>query len=118
MAKRIKRRSAEVNWSSQLRKGLLDIVILGALLNDGKMFGLQIISVLRDKHNFAIVEGTIYPLMRRMMEDGLLTAQISTSNPGHPRKYFKITEAGAKRMQEMIAEWRAYSKKVEEITGC
>lgn len=94
------------NWTTQLRKGMLDIVLLGLLRTEGEKYGTDIVRVLSDKYDFAVVQGTLYPLLSRMKRDGLLAVRTTTGYPGHPRSYYSITEAGLMRLQEMAIECR------------
>lgn len=115
--RKVRRRKTAVNWITQLRKGMLEIVVLGFLRNEREKFGIAIIRELGDKYDFTVVEGTLYPLLSRMLHDGLLTVRIATGYPGHTRSYYSITEAGKMRLQEMAIECRKNYNLVIRILG-
>jgi PadR family transcriptional regulator PadR len=62
-------------------------------------------------------EGTIYPLMRRMQNDGLVTTYLQESGSGPPRKYYKLTKAGATALKAQISDWLAFETAVRKILG-
>ena len=55
-----------------------------------------------------ITEGTIYPLLRRLKNDGLLTTYLKESSEGPPRKYYQITEEGIRMKAALVEEWDAF----------
>ena len=55
-----------------------------------------------------ITEGTIYPLLRRLKNDGLLTTYLKESSEGPPRKYYQITEEGIRMKTALVEEWDAF----------
>jgi len=60
-------------------------------------------------------EGTIYPLMRRLQNDGLVDTYLVESQSGPPRKYYRLTQAGRASFAAQKSEWTAFSKAVEAI---
>ena len=60
-------------------------------------------------------EGTIYPLMRRMQSDGLVTTYLEESSSGPPRKYYQLTKAGRAALIEQTADWKAFTQSVAKI---
>jgi PadR family transcriptional regulator PadR len=62
-------------------------------------------------------EGTIYPLMRRMQNDDLVTTYLQESASGPPRKYYKLTKAGANALKAQRADWDAFETAVAKILG-
>jgi len=62
-------------------------------------------------------EGTIYPLMRRMQNDGLVTTYLQESGSGPPRKYYKITKEGAQTLKNQVSDWLAFEAAVHKILG-
>ena len=97
------------NWQSQLRKGLLDTVILN-LLDHGRCHGYEMVQQLKRIEGLKIREGTIYPILARLETDGLLTSHQEPSQDGPPRKYYELTELGERTIAEMNRHW-------EKITG-
>ena len=73
-------------WEAQLRKGCLEMAVLAALA-PGRNYGLEIIRALERYSDLVLSEGTVYPILNRLREDGLLTSSWVESETGHPRKY-------------------------------
>ena len=98
----------------QLKKGVLEMCVL-ALLSKGDNYAYEIASQMADAVGMG--EGTIYPLMRRMQNDDLVTTYLQESASGPPRKYYKLTKAGAAALQAQRAEWVAFETAVAKILG-
>ena len=62
-------------------------------------------------------EGTIYPLMRRMQDDGLVSTYLVEAPGGPPRKYYRLTEAGRKTLKAQREEWKNFMAAVEKMLG-
>lgn len=86
----------------QLKRGLLDVCVLAAIQNRDS-YGYQIIKDL--KPFVEISESTLYPILRRLENVGLLTVYSTTHN-GRLRKYYRITLAGQQRIKEFKEEWK------------
>jgi PadR family transcriptional regulator len=98
----------------QLKKGALELCVL-ALLARGESYAYEIASTLAA--GVEMGEGTIYPLMRRMQNDDLVTTYLQESASGPPRKYYKLTKAGAAALKAQRAEWDAFEIAVAKILG-
>ena len=98
----------------QLKKGVLEMCVL-ALLSKGDNYAYDIASRMADAVGMG--EGTIYPLMRRMQNDGLVTTYLQESGSGPPRKYYKITKEGAQTLKSQVADWMAFEVAVKKILG-
>ena len=96
----------------QLKKGVLGLCVL-ALLARGNSYAYEIASRLSAAVDMG--EGTIYPLMRRMQGEGLVSTYLEESPSGPPRKYYAITDAGRSRFDEQSREWREFVEAVEAI---
>lgn len=101
------------NIKSQMRKGILEYCIL-LCLKDGEMYAGEILEHLK-KANLLIVEGTLYPLLSRLKNNGLLDYRWQESTEGPPRKYYTTTREGKQLLQELEAEWGAIKSSVETI---
>lgn len=86
----------------QLKRGLLDVCVLAAI-KDEDSYGYQIIKDI--KPYVEISESTLYPILRRLEASELLTVRTAEHN-GRLRKYYHITEAGRKRIDEFRDEWQ------------
>ena len=98
----------------QLKKGVLELCVL-ALLSRGDGYANDIAS--RLAKGIDMGEGTIYPLMRRLQQDGLVDTYLQESASGPPRKYYRLTDAGKRSFIAQKSEWAAFSKAVDDILG-
>jgi PadR family transcriptional regulator PadR len=101
-------------WQEQLRRGSLDLAILLTLAS-GPRYGLAIIQHLEAFTDLVVTEGTIYPILARLTREGLLDANWVEGEAPHARKYYRLTRAGQKRLDEMKAEWRAFTDKIGRL---
>ena len=101
-------------WQEQLRRGSLDLAIL-LTVSSGPRYGLSIIQHLEAFTDLVVTEGTIYPILGRLTRDGLLDAQWVEGEAPHARKYYALTRAGTKRLDQMKAEWRAFADKIGRL---
>lgn len=86
----------------QLKRGLLDISVLAAIKNEDS-YGYRIVKDL--KPYIEISESTLYPILRRLESNNLLSVR-SVEHNGRLRKYYHITSAGLKRIEEFKVEWK------------
>lgn len=98
----------------QLRKGVLELCVL-TLLSRSDSYAYEIAS--RLPASIGIGEGTIYPLMRRLQNDGLLETYLLESSAGPPRKYYRLTAAGAAAHASQKAAWTSLSRAVDQLIG-
>jgi len=108
-----KQQSAE-RWEQQIRKGALEMAALAALW-DGRLYGLEIIRRFSDSPQLALSEGTIYPILGRLKDEGLLASEWVEAEAGHPRKYYWLTDAGRARLQQMAATWTEFSRELARL---
>ena len=86
----------------QLKRGLLEILVLAAIKNDDS-YGYKIIKDI--KPYLSISESTLYPILKRLEEGGCLTVRSEEYN-GRLRKYYSITATGKKRIEDFKTEWK------------
>ncbi len=98
----------------QLKKGVLELCVL-ALLNRADGYAYDIASRLAEGIDMG--EGTIYPLMRRLQEEGLVASYLTESPSGPPRKYYRLTDEGRRRFEAQKTEWAAFARAVDAILG-
>lgn len=91
------------NVKAQMRKGILDYCIL-AILSRGESYAPKIISELK-RAQMIVVEGTLYPILTRQKNQGLLTYHWEESPQGPPRKYYTLTERGREYLKDMDEAW-------------
>jgi PadR family transcriptional regulator PadR len=109
-------RSAGENdkWVAQMRRGSLELCVL-AILQRGQRYGYDIVQALAGGQGLVMKEGTIYPLLNRMMNEGLVDARWQPSPEGPARKYYTLTAAGQERLQSMREEWRRFATDVSRL---
>lgn len=105
---------------SQL-KGNLQLLLL-KLLESGDMYGYQMIDQLEKKsdHTFSLKAGTLYPILHAMERDELVSVYDQNAGGGRIRKYYHITSKGRTVLRQKEADWRFYSKSVNQVLdgGC
>ena len=101
------------NVRSQMRKGVLEYCIL-SILNHKEAYASNILDELK-KANMLVVEGTLYPLLIRQKNQGLLTYRWEESTQGPPRKYYMITDQGREQLAEMDAAWQEMVQCIETL---
>ena len=101
------------NWQTQLRKGLLELVVLN-LLRDTQRHGYEMVQVLKKLYGLKIREGNIYPILSRLQTDGVIKSKVKPSQDGPPRKYFELTTAGKNDLEQMNTHW---DDVIDSITG-
>jgi PadR family transcriptional regulator PadR len=91
------------NSKAQMRKGVLELCIL-AILSQGDAYPTEIIDKLKES-KLVVVEGTLYPLLTRLKNTGLLGYRWEESTSGPPRKYYKLTSDGSQYLADLQASW-------------
>ncbi len=102
------------NAKAQMRKGVLEYCILSILSKDDS-YASGIIKKLKEA-KLIIVEGTLYPLLTRQKNAGLLSYNWVESKQGPPRKYYKLTEKGEQFLNILNTSWNELVESVTEIT--
>jgi PadR family transcriptional regulator, regulatory protein PadR len=92
------------NTKAQMRKGVLELCIL-SILSQGDAYPTEIIEKLKTT-KLVVVEGTLYPLLTRLKNIGLLGYRWEESTSGPPRKYYKLTEIGQQYLKELQIGWQ------------
>ena len=103
------------NIKTQMRKGILEYCVLSIISRRGEAYTSDVIEVLRDA-DLLVVEGTVYPLLTRMKNNGLLTYRWEESREGPPRKYFRLTPEGAALLADLEQEWNAITASIQKVT--
>jgi PadR family transcriptional regulator PadR len=99
------------NTQTQMRKGILDYCIL-SIISRGEIYASDITAELK-KAELLVVEGTLYPLLTRLKNNGLLSYNWQESTSGPPRKYYKITAEGEAVLQKLDTTWKELVYAVE-----
>ena len=99
------------NTKQQMRKGILEYCIL-TILSHNEAYPSEVISELKAS-KMIVVEGTLYPLLTRLKNAGILTYRWEESTSGPPRKYYSLTEEGGEFLKELATTWKELSTAVE-----
>lgn len=97
-----------------MRKGLLDLCILSALLQ-GEWYGYALVKALVGIPGIGVAEGSIYPLLSRLRKQGLVTTRLEESTEGPARKYYRLTETGRQQAAEMSVYFGSLMKGVKAL---
>lgn len=102
------------NMKAQMRKGVLELCIM-SIIAQQEVYPSDIISKLKEAE-LIVVEGTLYPLLSRLKNSGLLSYSWKESSSGPPRKYFSLTQEGEKVLGEMNENWSQLVNAVNTTT--
>ena len=102
------------NTQAQMRKGVLEFCILATLAN-GESYPTEVIDKMKEA-KLVVVEGTLYPVLTRLKNMGLLAYRWEESTSGPPRKYYKLTPVGKQFLKELETTWDELVKSVNKIT--
>ena len=103
----------EDNVKVQMRKGILEYCIL-AILSRGDSYAPKIIAELKEA-DMIVVEGTLYPILTRQKNAGLLTYRWEESPQGPTRKYYMLTTAGQRQLAQLDEAWEEMVEQIRTI---
>ncbi|MCC6760570.1 PadR family transcriptional regulator [Phnomibacter sp. MR] len=101
------------NTASQMRKGVLEFCVL-SVISKGEAYPSDIIEQMKAA-NFQLLEGTLYPLLTRLKNSGMLNYRWVESSSGPPRKYFSLTDKGLAFYQELESTWQEMANAVNSV---
>lgn len=101
------------NITAQMRKGILEYCIL-SILSRSEAYASQIIGELKESE-MIVVEGTLYPILLRQKNQGLLTYRWEESPQGPPRKFYVITPEGEELLKLLDKSWSELVGQIEKI---
>jgi PadR family transcriptional regulator PadR len=99
--------------NAQMRKGVLELCVL-SVISDNEVYTSDILSTLKDAE-LLVVEGTLYPLLTRLKNDGILKYRWEESTSGPPRKYYSLTENGTIVLQSLTDYWEKFTESVNKL---
>jgi len=102
------------NAKAQMKKGVLELCIL-SILNRQESYPGDIIEEMKAS-KIILVEGTLYPLLTRLKNAGILTYRWEESTSGPPRKYYKLTPEGEEFLQELLGAWQELVSAVKTVS--
>jgi PadR family transcriptional regulator len=100
----------------ELKRGTLEMILL-RLLSGREMYGYELVSTLEQHggEQFQLKEGTLYPVLYRLEKDGFIEARWETLERGVPRKYYRLTKAGAKELELLQNDWREFTAIINQL---
>ena len=96
-----------------MRKGILEFCIL-LIISKEEIYPSDILKELKD-FDLIVVEGTLYPLLSRLKDGGLLEYKWVESKAGPPRKYYRLTESGRQTLKALEKNWDQLSKSIKSL---
>lgn len=99
--------------NSQLRKGLLELAVL-LVISRGPIYASDILKELKS-NQLLVVEGTLYPLLSRLKNEGDLDYQWQESKNGPPRKYYQLTDSGKKNLTQILSTWNNLNQSITSL---
>jgi PadR family transcriptional regulator PadR len=103
-----------VNWTTQLRKGLLELAILN-VLGGGPLYGYDIVRRLSELDGLVLTEGTVYPILSRLKNEEYVETYLEESPEGPPRKYYRLTSRGRGELRRMNEHWERLQSAVGQL---
>jgi PadR family transcriptional regulator PadR len=92
------------NWSRQLRKGVLEFLVL-LRLREREYYGYELVHAVAETADGDVAEGTLYPLLNRLAKQELIASRWDQVASGRKRRYYRITETGEAMLREMMNRW-------------
>lgn len=96
----------------QYKKGVIELCVLSMLYREDS-YGYDVAEII-SKH-IDIADGTVYPILRKLRSDGMVTTYLSEESGGPPRKYYKLTSLGREEYLKAKTEWLGFAKTVEHF---
>ncbi len=99
---------------SELRRGTVAFCVL-ALLDERERYAVELVSDLAGSDALAASQGTIYPLLSRLRDDGLVATTWQESRSGPPRKYYRLTDDGRRSLDVFRRDWAHFRDAVDRL---
>lgn len=87
---------------------------MGAL-RQGESYGYQLLQRLGALEGLAVTESTVYPILARLAQEGLVAVRTAASPTGPPRRYYRLTASGRERLEEMTLYWKGLRSAVDSL---
>ena len=101
--------------NAQMRKGVLELCVL-SVISDKEVYTSDILSSLKNAE-LLVVEGTVYPLLTRLKNDGVLKYRWEESTSGPPRKYYSLTEQGQEVLLKLKVNWDKLNNSINKLVS-
>lgn len=101
-------------WKTELRRGAVELCLMQAV-KEQEGYGYEIIKRVKEQAGIELTESTVYPILTRLANQGLLSARQVPSPQGPSRRYFKLTAEGKRHFGAMLAYWRSFTDSVSSM---
>jgi PadR family transcriptional regulator PadR len=98
---------------SQLRRGVLGPLVL-TLIGQRERYGLELVKALSE-HDLVVSEGTVYPLLSRLVANGLVESEWLISGRDRPRRVYRLTDDGARDVHAFRSDWKLFASAVQAV---
>jgi len=99
----------------ELKRGTLEMLLL-KLIAGRPMYGYEIVTTLEKRASqLELKESTLYPVLYRLENDGLIRAHWETFERRAPRKYYQLTSSGQEQLQRLVGEWQEFTSAINQI---
>lgn len=98
--------------SVQFKKGALELCVL-VLIHEHDRYGYELAQSVSS--HIQVAEGALYPLLRRLVNEGYCTTYLQESTEGPPRKYYRLTPTGKQYMKQLVIEWKQFVNSVSSL---
>ncbi len=98
--------------NSQFKKGIMELCVL-SLVKSRDYYGYELVEEISKKVDIA--EGTVYPILRRLTQEGYFETYLQESSSGPPRKYYRISKLGKTAQAELLTQWKEFNKNINSL---
>ncbi|QVL30119.1 helix-turn-helix transcriptional regulator [Telmatocola sphagniphila] len=102
------------SFETQLRKGLAELAVLAVLAKE-ELYGYGIVEKLRELNGLNLSESTVYPILSRLAQENLLATRTEASTAGPTRRYYRLTEAGFRKLRLHSSYWKSVSNSISTL---
>lgn len=95
-------------WETQLRRGVVELAVLAVVARE-EIYGYRVVEQLQHVDGLGFTESTVYPVLARLARDGFLTVRSEPSPAGPPRRYYRLSASGQRRLRGLTDRWRTVS---------
>jgi PadR family transcriptional regulator, regulatory protein PadR len=101
-------------WKSEIRRGVAELCLLKAV-KEREGYGYEIIQRVKEQSGIELTESTVYPMLTRLANQGLLATRLEPSPQGPSRRYFSLTSDGKRKYEAMLEHWRFFTDSVSKM---
>lgn len=101
-------------WKSEIRRGVVELCLLKAV-KEREGYGYEIIQRVKERSGIELTESTVYPMLTRLANQGLLATRLEPSPQGPSRRYFRLTSDGKRKYEAMLEHWSLFTDSVSKM---